>query len=68
MVPTVPGPVLVVLAIIAAAVVALVTWGVLRWVLNAPAEQDQPPVIPVCPECGTPLSAGMCPRCVKKTA
>ncbi len=68
MVRTVPGPILLILPLAAGLIVGLVTWGVLRWALNWPAEEAARPAIPVCPECGTPLSAGMCPRCMRPAA
>lgn len=68
MVPTVPGPILLILTLAAGLIVGLSTWGVLRWVLDSPEDEAAPPVIPVCPECGRPLSAGMCPRCMSPAA
>ncbi len=70
MVPTVPGAILVVLAVVAAVIVAAVTWAVPHWVLRPLPEYPARPTAAteVCLDCGTPLSAGMCPRCVKKLA
>lgn len=62
MLPTVPGPILIVLAVAAALIVALVTWALLKWVLHGPATLR-------CPECGAGMPAhGECPRCSRKVA